>query len=113
MCSCALLCMTSSTTYVFSDETCFVPVGRVYLCGTGGESESECEAMGCCYNSSAVTQCYYPSGEYSVVVRIVVVVVVFVIHIVVVVVVVVRVVVVVNALVSIEIHVSVLCHYRC
>ena len=45
-----------------SDLTCFVPEDRVYECGVNVSSESECEASGCCYNSSADIQCYYPSG---------------------------------------------------
>ena len=46
---------------VIADETCFVPVDRIYDCGPS-MTESVCEAMGCCYNSSADVQCYYPSG---------------------------------------------------
>ena len=43
--------------------TCFVPEDRVYECGVNMSSESECEASGCCYNSSADIQCYYSSGR--------------------------------------------------
>ena len=44
--------------------TCFVPEDRVYECGVN-LSEIECEASGCCYNSSADIQCYYPSGKWE------------------------------------------------
>ena len=38
----------------------------MYECGVNVSSESECEASGCCYNSSADIQCYYPSGEWKI-----------------------------------------------
>ena len=45
-----------------SDETCVVSLDHVYYeCGSD-VNESVCESMGCCYNSSADTTCYYPSG---------------------------------------------------
>ena len=46
-----------------ADMTCFVPEDRVYECGVNVSSESECETSGCCYNSSADIECYYPSGK--------------------------------------------------
>ena len=51
---------------ISTDETCFVPLDRVYECGRNVLSEAECEASGCCYNSSADVQCYYTSGEIQV-----------------------------------------------
>ncbi|CAI8054869.1 Fibrillin-1, partial [Geodia barretti] len=44
-----------------ADQTCFVPVDRIHECGSNVSSEKTCEAMGCCYNSSADINCYYPS----------------------------------------------------
>ena len=48
------------------DETCFVALGRVYECGSNVMSETVCEDMGCCFNSSATIPCYYPSGMSSI-----------------------------------------------
>ena len=48
-----------------ADQTCFVTVDRIYECGSNVSNEKECEAIGCCYNSSADVNCYYPSGEHS------------------------------------------------
>ena len=47
-----------------ADMTCFLPEDRVYECGVN-LSEIECEASGCCYNSSADIQCYYTSGKWE------------------------------------------------
>ena len=49
-----------------ADETCFVPVDRVYECGSDVASERECEDMGCCFNYTASIQCYHPSGTHIV-----------------------------------------------
>ena len=46
-----------------TDQTCFVPVDCIHECGSNVSSEEACEAVGCCYNSSADVNCYYPSGE--------------------------------------------------
>ena len=37
-------------------------VDYVYECGANISDSGACEAMGCCYNSSADIECYYPSG---------------------------------------------------
>ena len=46
----------------FTDHTCFVSTDHLYECGRAVSSEITCEAMGCCYNSSALIPCYHPSG---------------------------------------------------
>ena len=67
---CVLVSITAYLTTVCesisTDETCFVPLDRVYECGRNVLSEAECEASRCCYNSSADVQCYYQSGEIQV-----------------------------------------------
>ena len=50
---------------VLKDKTCFVPDDRIHECGSNILSEKACEDVGCCYNSSANINCYYPSGEQS------------------------------------------------
>ena len=50
---------------VLKDKTCFVPDDHIHECGSNIFSEKTCEDMGCCYNSSANINCYYPSGELS------------------------------------------------
>ena len=56
--------MQLSYIYCYTDETCYVSLNRVYQCGPDGVSENTCESLGCCYNFSALLQCYYPSGKH-------------------------------------------------